>query len=287
MWTVIPGVLLTGFAIVEVFKDLFHPTASGSLSDYIGRTVFRLFRRWPSRLSTAGPISLVLVMLCWALSLALGFALIYWGFFPDDFHVQTGRSPSAEHGFWSVLYFSLQVLTTLGFGDFAPISGWLRVLVTLHALIGYSLITASISWIVLLYPALGRMRSFARRVGTLVEAERRTNIPVISNDAQYVLGNMTDHVVRARVDLIHYPIIYYFHSESDQASVSQSIPHLLRFAREGSKPQYSERVRFAAAALQIALDDLASILSERFLPIHTNDPDSVFRAYREDHVSTD
>jgi hypothetical protein len=61
-----------------------------------------------------------------------------------------------------MVYFSLQVLTTLGLGDYAPIPIWLRLIATFEALIGFDLLTASISSIVLLHLALGRVRTLSR-----------------------------------------------------------------------------------------------------------------------------
>jgi hypothetical protein len=38
------GTLLAPFGIREVFRDFFHPTASGSLSDFFGRLAALLMR---------------------------------------------------------------------------------------------------------------------------------------------------------------------------------------------------------------------------------------------------
>jgi hypothetical protein len=51
--------------------------------------------------------------------------------------------------------------------------------ITLEGLIGISMITATVSWTVLLYPALARSRQFARRVSILVEAEERSHLSVV------------------------------------------------------------------------------------------------------------
>ena len=45
-----------------------------------------------------------------------------------------------------------------------PETNWLRLVISLEGLIGISMITASVSWTVLLYPALARSRQFARRI---------------------------------------------------------------------------------------------------------------------------
>ena len=115
LWTVVPGILVVAFAVREMFQDLFHPSESGSLSGWIGKTVFRILRRTPSRLTLAGPLALAFVILCWALLLAAGFALIYWGCLPGNFRSDDGRSD-----FWTALYFSLEAMTTLGLGDIKP-----------------------------------------------------------------------------------------------------------------------------------------------------------------------
>jgi hypothetical protein len=281
----IPGVLILGFTFREIFQDLFHPTRTGSLSDFVGRTLFRLLRHRHSTLSLAGPLSLVVVILCWAFAQAVGFALIYWIGFPSEFQTSKGTAPTVGNGFWLMLYFSLQVMTTLGLGDLLPTAGWLRGLATFQALSGLALVTASVSWIVLLYPALARMRTLARRASILARAEEKTGVDVVSGDAQYLLGDLALDVIRTRVDLIYFPIIYYFRSESGRASLPESIPYLVTFAKAACKPETPDRVRLAGSALDVALDDLAKTLGERFLHKEAADTEAVFRSYAEDHLT--
>ncbi len=285
VWTAGPGVLMVGFALQEVFRDLFHPTMAGSLSDYVARTIFRLFRRSRSTLALAGPLALIVVIVCWAFLLGVGFALIYWSDFPGGFRSLAGQAPDADGGFWQMLSFSLATMTTLGLGDLLPEPDWLRVLVTIEALMGFALVTASVSWIVLLYPALGRMRTLARRTWILAKAEQRTGIHIVSDGAEQLFGDLARGVIEARVDFIHFPIIYYFHAEHRQSSLAEAVAHLARFAELGSKPEAPERVRLASSTLRAALDDLADILAERFLRIKCDDLNTVFRAYAKDHVT--
>jgi hypothetical protein len=284
MWAAVPGAFIAAFALREIFRDLFHPSQSGSLSDYVARFIFRLFRTRRSLLPLAGPLSLVIVIFCWAFLLSLGFALIYWGSFPDAFQLSTGRDPKQEHAFQSVLYFSLEVLTTLGLGDVAPRPEWLRFTVTMHALFGISLITASVSWIVLLYPALARMRALARHATMLARAEQVTGVDAIdSGDPEYLLSDLALEVIRTRVDLVHFPIIYYFYSDRETVSLASSIPNLVHLAEDGCRKERPAQVRLAAMMLREALDDLARLLGERFVSADPNDPDAVFRAYAKEH----
>jgi Ion channel len=285
LWTVLPGVSIIVFAFTEIFQDLFHPTHTGSLSDWIGRSLFRLFRRWPSALSTAGPLTIVLVILCWALLQVLGFALIYWAAFPNGYRLLNRQdSAGMTHGFSSMLYFSFQVMTTLWFGDVMPRADWLRIVTSLQALIGFALLTASVSSIVLIYPALGRMRLLARRTTILERAAKETGVDVISGDVENLLGDLANAVIQTRVDLIHFPIIYYFHSDYRRSSLAAALPKIMDFAKAGSIPDAPERVRLAAATLRAALQDLAALLDDRFLHTKSKEPGSVFRAYAKDHV---
>jgi hypothetical protein len=282
LWTLLPGVIVVAGALREVFEDLFHPTATGTLSDLISRGVFSVFRKSRRLLPIAGPLALVLVIFSWAILLTVGFALLYYSSLPADFRAQSG---TPDHGFWTALYFSFEVMTTLGLGELTPNPAWLRMLVSFHALVGFALVTASVSWIVLLYPALARMRSLARRASLLAEAQERTGVSIVSASADGILGDFATELIRTRVDLVYFPIIYYFHADSERASLPHSLPLLARFADEGSKRWDSESVRLSAAALRVALDDLAKLLAERFVDADPKDVEGTFRAYAEQHVS--
>jgi hypothetical protein len=284
LWTAVPGILIIGFAFTEIFQDLFHPTHTGSLSDWIGRTVFRLLRRWPRTLSSAGPLTVVLVILCWALLLAIGFALIYSAGYPNSFRLINRDHAGSHIGFVTMFYFSLQVMTTLGLGDVMPNADWLRIIVSLQALIGLAFVTASVSSIVLIYPALARMRVLARRTTILHKAARQTGIEIVSEDAAALLADLAVAVIQTRVDFIHFPVVYYFHSDHRRSSLASALPRLLRIAEAGSSSEAADRVRMSAATLRAALEDLAAVMNERFLQTGSTDPEVVFQAYARDHV---
>lgn len=283
--TAVPGVILVVFGLREVFRDLFHPSKSGSLSVYLARTIFRNFRARASLLPLAGPLSLVLVILSWVLLLGVGFSLIYFGSFPAEFHLNTGRDPAAESPFWTVLYFSFEMLTTLGLGDIAPQSPWLRMLVSFHALVGFALVTASVSWIVLLFPALARIRVVARRASLWAEAEQASGVNLVDAEAETFLSELALDVTRVRVDLIHFPILYYFYSTNPRVNLAASLLLAVRFAEEARRQPCPSRVRLAAAALRGALDDVGHVLSDRFLQEPAANPDAALTAYAHEHLA--
>jgi hypothetical protein len=158
------GACLVLFGLREVFRDIFHPTRSGTLSDFVGRFASLLMRR--TRLRPAvGPVSLVSVILCWVIFLTTGFALIYCGLLPQEVSGPPGAtSGTFAQRFLKSLYFSLGAFDTFQTFDLSPQTNWLRFVISIEGLIGISMITASVSWLVLLYTALARCRRFAKYV---------------------------------------------------------------------------------------------------------------------------
>ncbi len=239
-------------------------------------------------LPITGPLTVVAVITCWALLITVGFALIYWPWFPQDFRFSQTEPNEPLGRFWTVLYFSLASLTTLATGELTPRANSLRIVTALESLIGISLVTASVTWIVLIYPALGRMRELARRTSVLFRAQNETGIDVLSGPGELLLGDLAQSVIRMRIDLIHFPLIYYFHADAEGASLANALEQLGKFARIANEKARSEPVRLAATMLKIALADVAEVLRIKF--VHEADaknPRGTFRAMAEDHSHTD
>lgn len=284
-WTSIAGVLIVAWTLREIFKDLFQPSGSGSLSSFLGRWIFQVSKHVPSTMRTAGPLCIVVVISCWALSITAGFALIYWGRFPQAFHAPSTESHEPLGRFWAVLYYSLAALTTLASGEILPVGSWIRLVTAAESLIGESIITASITWIVLIYPALGRMRALSRRAQALMRAQEETGIDLFTGNIADKLADLADSIFRVRVDFIHFPLIYYFHADTEGASLARSLSQLSDLAERASKDDKPEAVRLAAALLKIALSDTADVLTRRFVPeAKGQEPTAVFNAVRRDHL---
>jgi hypothetical protein len=277
-WLTVLGVLIILFTAREVFLDLFHHAQSGTISEYVAKAVFGIFRNWPAMLPLAGPLSVVLIIFCWFFLLALGFSFEYWTRLPSEFQI---KGLPEGHDFLESLYFSLTTMTTLGYGDISPKTPIVQFTATLQALVGFGLVTASVSWIVLLFPALSRMRTLARNVSNLMEAEDATGLRVETSLSDQVVFALAAAVAEVRVDLEHFPIVYYFRSSTHRASLSASLPCLVRIADSGMKKGNGDGVRLAAGTIRTALNELASRLAESFVKADRNKPSEVFRAFRE------
>jgi|SRR5215211_3245431 len=67
-------------------------------------------------------------------------------------------------------------LTSLGYGDIVPTATGLRYLGPLETLIGLGLLTASISWILILYRVLSDSRTLSDEIALLSETEREAGV---------------------------------------------------------------------------------------------------------------
>ena len=134
----------------------------------------------------------------WVALLATGFALVYVVVFPADFQTSTGAIPSSTTPFLTCLYLSAESIVTFGFGDIVPRSTLLRYVAAAEGLLGFGLLTASVSSIVLLFPAFSRMRLLALSVEHVVEAERATGILVVETGSDAILSALPVSVVTCR-----------------------------------------------------------------------------------------
>lgn len=194
------------------------------------------------------------------------------------------REPPESSALLSVLYFSFETLITLGYGDLVPRSSLVRFVASTEGLVGFGLLTASVSSIVLLYPALSRMRLLARGVCHIVDAERTSGFALADTDSDVTLSSLARDVTHARIDLIHFPIVYYFASHDVKARVAMWVNDLIRFAHDAAQPGRPPHVRLAATALDRALDEFAGLVNDRFLQTGSQNRREIFDALAADHL---
>lgn len=258
-------VLLT---LRDIFHTLWHPSAGGSLSEIVIRAIWRAGRRRRRRghpRAVTGHVALLAVIVTWLVLVVVGGALIYAPHLPGGFVYGPGVDPAAHGGFLDAMYLSAVTVSTLGFGDVVPAEAWLRLVVPAHSLIGFALLTAAVSWIVLVHPALGRRRALAVRL-TLT---RRAVEEGLLTEPDSVLGAvvlqaLANDVVQVRIDLAQYAETYYFRDGSEDSALPTTIGIAVGLAAEGRNSPRPD-VRLAARMLDDAIDGLARVLDQQFL----------------------
>lgn len=283
-------VTLIGAALVliilrDVFHTLWHPTRHGGLSRLAMTLLWRLSTRGrKSRRAAglAGPVGMVTVVATWACAVTVGWALVYWPHMPEAFSFSGALKPSEHSGPVDAMYLSLVTVATLGLGDIAPSADWLRIIAPLEALVGFALLTATVSWILGIYPALARRRALALRISQLRRAAPTAG-DLASDTRAAVLDQLAADIARACVDFLQYPESYYFHDGPGDISLARNLAYAADLAEQARLTEHSG-ARVAAAVLAASLDDLAAVLDERFL--HTaGTRQQILAAYARDHGS--
>ena len=266
------GIVIALYTMREVFRDIFHPTLSGSLSDFVGRVASMMFRS--TRLRPAvGPGALVTVIILWVFGISVGFAFIYFPLFshqlgPSEASVHVGRRILRS------LYMSMGALGTFQVFDVEIRSSWVRLVVALEGLIGILLITASVSWLVLLYPALQRTRLLARRILVIARAAQASGVARIEDDQ--LVAEMAGRVLQARIDLVLFPLLMNFYPTDRSETLARTLPYLQHISEACMEPGCKSAVRFAAFQLHEALMEFSKMLSERVVDSDPEDLAATF-----------
>jgi Ion channel len=278
------GILLVTVVVRDVFHTLFHPVGHGSIAPQVMKLVWRLLRLFPSGrriASLTGPLGIAMVVLTWGLTAVLGWTLIYFPQMPDGFSYGSELNPADRNNLLDSLYLSLVTVGTLGFGDVVPTSTSLRVAVPLEALFGFMLLTAAVSWVLQIYPALHRRRVLALQLSTLRQARQSDPTLGIDSIPTDVLTALAGGVIEARNDFTQYGATYYFRDLEADASLAASLEYATDLAAEATASA-QPHTRMAGALLTAAVNSLTELLDREFLRFG-GDTASIVQAYAADH----
>ncbi|HEY0406910.1 MAG TPA: potassium channel family protein [Pyrinomonadaceae bacterium] len=231
------GVCLLLLVIYDVYATILHARArSGPIGERLNRVFWRLARTLAFRLSRArrhkvlnivGPLLLPSLIIVYIITLLVGFAFIYYPRMPSHFVVQ----PTAiAHPWIEAFYFSGITLTTLGYGDIAPLTLVMRMIALVEAAAGLGLISLSITYLITVYSALEHKRTVA--LSFYHQAEEGANVAGLI--AHHFVGGKfygLEAVLRqAARDIqalleshVEHPVIHYFHP----LEVYKSLPRVI------------------------------------------------------------
>lgn len=228
---------------VDVFGTVFVPRRGpGLVTGLVYRSAWALYKRLtaavPRRfrrpvLAVGGPLLLPLTVSLWVGQLLTAFTLIYLPFsstfsLPED----SGGSP----GLITALYYSGYSAATLGVGDIFATTGPLRMLGVLEAMLGFSLFSVSITYLLSVYGVLTSTTSLAREIsrfthhaGTIDSLD--TIIEILRADAEDQLVDWllqtSSALQRVAQGEAQYPVLHYFHFAEDDSALPMSLPDLL------------------------------------------------------------
>jgi hypothetical protein len=217
------GVGLVLLALVDIYLTvLYARSGKGVLSVQLSKRVWQLFRIAARAtpldrdrlLAYSGPTVLVAIVVVWVCLLLSGFALIIWPELGLAIQASQGSTPT---DFLTALYYSGYSLTTLGTGDLVPKSGLYRLLMALEAMIGFSVLTLTLTYFQSVYSALIRRNVFGlslqHRTASTVDAAEMLARLGFNGDFNGTHQDIAD-IARGLLDLLEshhsYPVLHYF-----------------------------------------------------------------------------
>jgi hypothetical protein len=262
LWT-LAGAGLILLMLADVFHTLLYPHGSGPVCRAIMRGFWLSSRRVRGRSSAvAAPLAMAAVIGAWAGLAVVGWAFLYLPHLPGGFVYADGVPQ--EGGFAEAVYISMVTLSTVGFGEIVAGSPGLRLLSAFQAVTGFGLLTATVSWILQMYPALSRRRALAHELNLVREAIDPGGLSSLDHrHAAGLLESMARNVAAVSIDLVSFYESYYFHEVAQRGSLPEVVSYAQQLAGEARRSE-DEDLRFAGRMLHSALEDLAGVLRGRF-----------------------
>jgi hypothetical protein len=218
-------------------------------------------------LSYYGPLSLILLIVVWAVGLVLGFALLQWAA-----HSPLQTPEHLDH-FGAYLYMSGVTFFTLGFGDVFPLANLGRVLAVVEAGTGFGFLAVVIGYLPVLY------QSFSRREVTISMLDARAGTPPTAVELlrRYSEAGRLDKVSellqeweRWAADLLEshlsYPVLCYYRSQHDNQSWLASLTCVLdtcALVLVGIDGAHEWQARLTFAMARHAVVDISQIFNTR------------------------
>jgi len=176
-------------------------------------------KRREGYLSYFGPLSLLLLIAFWALSLVLAFAMLQWA---NGSALNSAGGPVA---FRTDLYYSGTTFFTLGLGDITPQTSWARLISVAEAGTGFGFLAIIIAYLPTLYGSFSQrevnISVLDARAGsppTASELLRRHGAARIQNGLAEYLRDWETWSAQLMETHLTYPFLCFFRSQHDNQS---------------------------------------------------------------------
>jgi Ion channel len=224
--------------------------------------------RRESYLSYFGPLSLILLLVFWAVGLIFGFALLQYGI---GEHIRLGNEPIT---FPILLYHSGETFFTLGYGDIVPNSSLARTLAVLEAGMGFAFLGVVIGYLPVVYA------SFSRRELEISMLDARAGSPPTAAELLSRLGCCPDQRVLDQIfrgwerwatevleSHLSYPVLSFFRSQHSNQSWQGALTVMLDVTSlviAGIDSIHPEQAKLTFAIARHAAVDLAQVVNARY-----------------------
>ncbi|MBP2305216.1 two pore domain potassium channel family protein [Azospirillum melinis] len=286
------GILLILIILLDIFLTVLYARLGTSIIGAgVGRLVWAFFvkastlsgsgpnsrpgSRRGTVLSFCGPVILVLLVGVWALGLTLGAALIM--------HPELGTSIRATNGetptdFVTAMYAGGTSMAIVGASDFTPHTSPMRLLFLFNSLIGMSVMSLTLTYLMQVYTALQRRNVLAMNFHFLsgCTGDAAELLARLGPEGQFSSGytNLSElgvGMTQAKEAHHFYPVLFYFrfsdpyHSVSRSTLVALDTVSLIESALDDQKYRWLKQAGAVVQLREVSMM-LVTSLENSFLP---------------------
>lgn len=272
---VVAGLLIIINVLWEAFETIILPRRVNrrwrvTVLFYRGTWLpWRMIAHWFSRvraretfLSFYGPLSLLTLLVFWAASLILAFALLYYG---------AAHQVAAARDFETCLYLSGTTFFTLGLGDVVPHTSVGRLLAVVESGLGFGFLALVLSYLPVIYQAFSRrevnivlLDARAGSPPTAGELLRRHAEPEAMESLQRLLHNWERAAAEILESHVSYPAVSYFRSQHNNESWLSALTAILDTSAlliAGVENACARQARLTFAICRHTVVDLAQLFN--------------------------
>jgi hypothetical protein len=271
LWDAFEAIVLPRRVMRKWRLARFFYRSSWTLWSTLARRI-KTSKRRETYLSFYGPLSVLILLVIWALAMVFGFGLVQWGLGSAISGTNGGR-----RGFGWDLYFSGSTFFTLGLGDLIPHSVGARVFTIAEAGLGFGFLAMVIGYLPILY------QSFSRREVQITLMDARAGSPSAAVELlvrQAKSGDFTQAICFFFNEWEHwsaelleshlsYPLLAYYRSQHDNQSWLGALTTVLdasAIVLAGVEGHTAWQAKLTFAMARHAVVDLSQVFGSAPLP---------------------
>lgn len=216
--------------LLLVIYDFFYTTLSGSGAGFISKQVaflsyFLIRKSWGifgrKVFNYGGMVVNLCVLTVWILLVWFGLYLVF-SFNPEAIVSSNGRTAT-----WvERLYYTGYILSTLGIGNFKPVTGFFEVLTSIFSFFGFIFFTSSMTYLISVSSAVISKRMLTRSIGNLGKNPEGMVKKLLSLEKNYYLQqvlNLQEMIDKHSINHQAYPVVHFFSSSKKEACLSLNL----------------------------------------------------------------
>ena len=271
--SIIAGLALIATMLWEAFETILLPRTTTRLFRFT-RFFFRaLWGPWAAlgrRLSPGasrerylglfGPLSILLLIICWAGGIIVGFGLVQWSLLPGSHGLDELETS---------VYLSGTTFFTLGLGDVKPETPWARLAAMTEAGLGFGFLASIISYLPVIYAAFSLREVIILRLDvragsppSAAELLRQHNHRGDAGDLEALLRDFEQWAAQVLESHLSYPILCFYRSQHRDQSWLAALTTILdtcALLLVGVNGRESRQAPMTFALARRALIDIAHI----------------------------